>query len=67
MTGAPDPVTDVWFKELFADGPDTSCRTTWRDEDVWTATARTQCVEVSMDDLRDAFERAEIAAGGEGA
>lgn len=46
------------FEELFAGGPDTVCRTTWRDEDVWNGEARTECVEVPMDELRAAFEEA---------
>jgi hypothetical protein len=35
---------------LFADGPDTPCRTTWRNE--FALAGPTECVEVPMDDLR---------------
>jgi hypothetical protein len=49
------------FEELFAN-PDTSCRTTWRREPGWSLPGATEplteCVEVPMDDLRNAFDRA---------
>jgi hypothetical protein len=35
---------------LFAGGPDTPCRTTWRNE--FALAGPTECVEVPMDDLR---------------
>ena len=62
------------FEELFAGGPDTVCRTTWRREPGWSLPGNTdpltECVEVPLDDLHEAFGRA--AAGpapqtGEGA
>jgi hypothetical protein len=46
------------FRDLFAGGPDTPCRTTYRDEDVWNGTARTECVEVPLDEVRAAFVEA---------
>jgi hypothetical protein len=42
------------FRDLFAGGPDTSCRTTWRFDDRPYAD-RVECVEVPLDDLRAAF------------
>lgn len=52
------------FEELFAGGPDTACRTTWRSSDVMPecSAASTECVEVPMADLRDAFDRAAALA-----
>jgi hypothetical protein len=54
------------FEELFACDPDTSCRTTWRREPGWSlpgsTAALTECVEVPMDDLRVAFDRAAALA-----
>jgi hypothetical protein len=41
---------------LFAGGPDTPCRTTWRPEDTLTETIRVECVEVPMEDLREALD-----------
>ena len=41
---------------LFEGGPDTVCRTTWRDEPgLFGATISVECVEVPMADLRLAF------------
>lgn len=51
------------FEELYSTGPDTVGRTTWRPEDGLRGTAlphTVECVEVPVDDLRDAFD----AAGG---
>jgi hypothetical protein len=39
---------------LFAGGPDTPCRTTWRED--WPLAGPTECVEVPMDDLRAALD-----------
>lgn len=39
------------FEELFSDGPDGPCRTTFDDDG-------TECIEVPMADLRDTFDRA---------
>lgn len=52
------------FDALFNGGPDTSCRTTWRRALPGPGIHRppsTECVEVPMDDLRDAFDQAEAA------
>lgn len=55
------------FEELFSGDPDTTCRTTWRKEPGWSlpgaSAALIECVEVPMDDLRDAFDRAHAATG----
>lgn len=50
------------FEDLFADGPDTVGRTTWREEEFLRGQPpeRIECVEVPLYDLRAAFE----AAGG---
>lgn len=40
---------------LFKGGPDTVCRTTWRHGESLDGTA-TECVEVPMEDLRDALD-----------
>ena len=40
---------------LFAGGPDTSCRTTWRRSDPTGYGDSIECVEVPMDDLRAAL------------
>lgn len=53
------------FEALFAGEPDTPCRTTWRNEDVWNGEARTECVELPLDELRDTFDEAERALRGE--
>lgn len=50
------------FRELFAGGPDTVCRTAWRPALPGPGMHRppsTECVEVPMEDLRDAFDRAD--------
>jgi hypothetical protein len=50
------------FERLFAGGPDTPCRTTWRPEGGHIGTAllhNVECVEVPVDDLRAAFDEAE--------
>jgi len=44
------------FRRLFAGGPDTTCRTTWRQATV--PGGRIECVEVPLDDLRAAFAEA---------
>lgn len=49
------------FEDLFSGGPDTACRTTWREapiEERAEGIPPAECVEVPMDDLRDAFTRA---------
>jgi hypothetical protein len=48
------------FRELFAGGPDTPCRTTWREDPARPdcSAASIECVEVPVDALRDAFHRA---------
>lgn len=47
------------FRELFAGGPDTPCRTVYRPEEagagVWV---NTECVEVPLDEVRAAFTEA---------
>jgi hypothetical protein len=43
------------FRELFAGGPDTSCRTVYR---TGTVEYGRECVEVPLDDLRAAFVEA---------
>lgn len=44
------------IQELFSGGPDTACRTTWRDEPLLAgATIRVECVEVPMEDLLEAL------------
>jgi hypothetical protein len=43
------------FEELFAGGPETVCRTVYR---TGTVEYGLECVEVPIDDLRDAFETA---------
>lgn len=49
------------FRQLFNGGPDTACRTTWRDEGLPAryGVPRTECVEVPLDELRAAFDKAE--------
>lgn len=45
------------INQLFNGGPDTVCRTRWRSgpgSDSWEN--ETECVEVPMDDLREALE-----------
>ena len=47
------------FRDLFAGGPDTPCRTTYRDEPVGEgAYVATECVEVPLDEVRAAFVEA---------
>lgn len=41
---------------LFGGGPDTPCRTTWREHSPYGCYDRTECVEVPMDDLRRALD-----------
>lgn len=50
------------FEELYSTGPDTVGRTTWRENpsSPECSAASIECVEVPVDDLRDAFD----AAGG---
>jgi hypothetical protein len=42
------------IRQLFAGGPDTPCRTTHRDP-VWGITSGEECVEIPMEDLREAL------------
>lgn len=49
------------FEELFSGGPDTACRTTYRDDSGAAPELEvppTECVEVPLDDLRAAFDDA---------
>ncbi len=52
------------FEELFAGGPDTACRTTWREDPTISecSAASIECVEVPMADLRAAFDAAKSTA-----
>lgn len=44
-------------EELFAGGPDTPCRTAWRESPgLFGAAVRVECVEVPIDDLRAALD-----------
>jgi len=52
-------IADLWaeaeaVRALFAGGPDTPCRTTWRPEYSMPdcSAASTECVEVPLDELR---------------
>lgn len=52
------------FHQIFSGGPDTGCRTTWREGD-WIRipdmkTPSVECVEVPMEELRAAFDRSEL-------
>ena len=42
------------IEQLFAGGPDTPCRTTWRKE-IHPDIPAVECVEVPLDDLREAL------------
>ena len=42
------------IEQLFAGGPDTPCRTTWRKEN-YPGIPAVECVEVPLDDLREAL------------
>jgi hypothetical protein len=48
------------FRDLFAGGPDTSCRTVYREHDSIASieVGPTECVEVPLDDVRAAFVEA---------
>lgn len=63
----PQPVADPLapFEELFSGGPDTACRTTWREsaELAGCSAASIECVEVPMADLRSAFAAARGVSG----
>lgn len=56
------------FAALFAGGPDTPCRTTWRRPPGHSLPGNigltTECVEVPVDELRAAFDEAERALCG---
>ena len=49
------------FEDLFAGGPDTSCRTVWDESEAIPAlgVGPLECVSVPMADLRAAFDEAE--------
>lgn len=51
------------LRELFAGGPETSCRTVWDHSEAVPefGIGPLECVSVPIDDLRDAFARAESA------
>lgn len=57
------------FEALFAGDPDTPCRTTWRREPghslAGSAVPLVECVEVPIDELREAFDEAERTLRGE--
>lgn len=48
------------FRDLFAGGPDTPCRTVWDESEAVPALGigPTECVSVPIDDLRAAFDEA---------
>jgi hypothetical protein len=56
------------FEELFAGGPDTVCRTVWREDPglIGEPSNEIECVEVPMADLRDAFDQARALVDEEG-
>lgn len=40
------------WRELFAGGPDTPCRTTWREDTSYPDMPKIECCEVPMSELR---------------